>query len=72
MRRHARSTATHSAENERLVAASRTLNAQLRAALETIDDMQDAEDAPPAAKDDGQNTWPGAREAGIARHTLGA
>jgi cell division septum initiation protein DivIVA len=52
-----------SAENERLVTASRTLRAQLRAALETIDDVQDAEDAPPAAKDDGQNTWPGAREA---------
>jgi cell division initiation protein len=51
------------AENERLVAASRTLKAQLRAALETIDDVQDAEDAAPAAKDDGQNTWPGEREA---------
>jgi hypothetical protein len=32
-------------------------------ALETIDDVQDAEDTPPAAKDDGQNTWPGEREA---------
>src|SRR2546423_133304 len=49
------------AENERLIAASRTLKAQLRAALETIDDVQDAEDAQPAEK--GQNTWPGAREA---------
>jgi hypothetical protein len=28
-----------------------------------IDDVQDAEDAPPATKDDGQNTWPGEREA---------
>jgi hypothetical protein len=39
------------------------LKAQLRAALETIDDAQDAEDAPPAAEDDGQHTWPGEREA---------
>jgi cell division initiation protein len=50
------------AENERLIVESRRLRAQLRAALETIDDVQDAEDAPPA-KDDGQNTWPGEREA---------
>jgi len=52
-----------SAENERLITESRKLRAQLRAALETLDDVQDAEDAPPATKDDGQNTWPGAREA---------
>ena len=40
------------------------LKAQLRAALETIDDVQDAEDAPPPRReDDGQNTWPGEREA---------
>jgi cell division initiation protein len=48
------------AENERLVAGSRKLRAQLRAALETIDDAQDADDqdgGPP------QNTWPGEREA---------
>ncbi len=51
------------AENERLITESRRLKAQLRAALETIDDVQDAEDAAPAPKDDGQNTWPGAREA---------
>jgi cell division initiation protein len=50
------------AENERLIVESRRLRAQLRAALETIDDVQDAEDTPPA-KDDGQNTWPGEREA---------
>jgi cell division initiation protein len=50
------------AENERLVVESRRLRAQLRAALEMIDDVQDAEDAPPT-KDDGQNTWPGEREA---------
>lgn len=51
------------AENERLINESRKLKAQLRAALEMIDDVQDAEDAPPATKDDGQNTWPGEREA---------
>ena len=51
------------AENERLITESRRLRAQLRAALETIDDVQDAEDEQPAAKDDGQNTWPGEREA---------
>ena len=51
------------AENERLITESRKLKAQLRTALETIDDVQDAEDAQPAPKDDGQNTWPGEREA---------
>jgi cell division initiation protein len=51
------------AENERLVAESRRLRTQLRAALEAIDDAQDAEDATPPEKDDGQNTWPGEREA---------
>jgi cell division initiation protein len=51
------------AENERLIADARRVRAQLRAALESIDDVQDAEDAAPAEKDDGQNTWPGAREA---------
>jgi cell division initiation protein len=51
------------AENERLIIESRRIKAQLRAALETIDDVQDAEDAAPAPKDDGQNTWPGEREA---------
>jgi cell division initiation protein len=51
------------AENERLVIESRRIKAQLRAALETIDDVQDPEDAAPAPKDDGQNTWPGEREA---------
>jgi hypothetical protein len=52
------------AENERLSAESRRIKAQLRSALEALDDVQDAEDAaaaPPA--DDGQNTWPGEREA---------
>jgi cell division initiation protein len=51
------------AENERLIVESRRIRAQLRAALETIDDVQDAEDAAPVVKDDGQNTWPGEREA---------
>jgi cell division initiation protein len=50
------------AENERLVTETRRLRAQLRAALETIDDVQDAEDAA-SGKDDGQSTWPGEREA---------
>jgi cell division initiation protein len=51
------------AENERLIMESRKIKAQLRAALEMIDDVQDAEDAAPATNDDGQNTWPGEREA---------
>jgi cell division initiation protein len=52
------------AENERLIMDSRKIKAQLRAALEMIDDVQDAEDAAPATNDDGgQNTWPGEREA---------
>ena len=49
------------AENERLVTDSRKLRAQLRAALEQIDDLQDAEDQQP--EEDPQNTWPGEREA---------
>jgi cell division initiation protein len=52
------------AENERLVMESRKIKAQLRAAFEMLDDIQDAEDAAPVAEDDGgQNTWPGEREA---------
>jgi cell division initiation protein len=51
------------AENDHLVSESRKLRAQLRAALETIDDMQDSEDAGPESDDGGQNTWPGEREA---------
>jgi cell division initiation protein len=50
-------------ENERLVAESRKLRAQLRAALETIDDLQDAEDTAPAEENSGEHTWPGEREA---------
>jgi cell division initiation protein len=44
------------AENERLARDSRRLRAQLKAALETIEEM-DGEDEP------GQSTWPGEREA---------
>jgi cell division initiation protein len=50
-------------ENERLIDESRRLKAQLRAALELIDDAQGADDAAPAEGDDRQNTWPGEREA---------
>jgi cell division initiation protein len=48
------------AEHERLVIDSRRLRAQLRGALETIDDVPAAEEP---AGDGGQNTWPGARDA---------
>ena len=48
-------------ENERLVAESRRLRTALRMALETLEDA--APDEVPEVKDDGQNTWPGAREA---------
>jgi cell division initiation protein len=48
------------AENERLVAESRKLRAQLRAALESIDELPE-----PAkeTEDNGGTTWPGEREA---------
>ena len=49
------------AENERLISESRKIRAQLRAALETIDDAPAA--AEPEKQDDGQHTWPGEREA---------
>jgi cell division initiation protein len=45
------------AENERLVIASRRLRAQMREALETMDDESDSD-----AKN-GNTTWPGEREA---------
>ena len=48
-------------ENERLVAESRRLRTALRMALETLEDV--APDEVPQAEDDGQNTWPGEREA---------
>jgi cell division initiation protein len=46
------------AEHERLVTDSRRLRAQMRAALETIE--EEPADAP---ADDGSTTWPGEREA---------
>jgi len=49
------------AENERLVAESRRLRTAMRMALETLEDVEPGE-APPVG-DDGQNTWPGEREA---------
>jgi cell division initiation protein len=48
-------------ENERLVAESRRLRTALRMALETLEDV--APDEVPQVEDDGQNTWPGEREA---------
>src|SRR6266513_775159 len=50
------------AEHERLITESRRLRAQLRAALETIDDVPAGEKAG-EDEDDGQGTWPGEREA---------
>ena|SRR3989449_6554624 len=51
------------AENERLIAESRRLRAALRMALETLEDVAPEEADAPPAQDDGQNTWPGEREA---------
>jgi cell division initiation protein len=51
------------AENERLIVDSRRIRAQLRAALETIDDAPAAETEKPEKQDDSQHTWPGEREA---------
>jgi cell division initiation protein len=48
------------AENERLVAESRKLRVQLKAALETIDDVREPDTA---REDTGSTTWPGEREA---------
>jgi cell division initiation protein len=48
-------------ENERLVAESRRMRTALRMALETLEDV--APDEVPQVEDDGQNTWPGEREA---------
>jgi cell division initiation protein len=50
------------AEHERLITESRRLRAQLRAALETIEDVPAGEKAG-EDEDDGQGTWPGEREA---------
>jgi cell division initiation protein len=51
------------AEHERLIGESRRLRAQLRAALETIDDVPASPEADGGDEDDGQGTWPGEREA---------
>ena len=61
------------AENERLIVESRRLKAQLRAALETIDDVQEAEDAPGGAEGRRPEHVAGrARSRVDARHTLRA
>jgi cell division initiation protein len=51
------------AEHERLIGESRRLRAQLRAALETIDDVPASPEVDGGDEDDGQGTWPGEREA---------
>jgi cell division initiation protein len=51
------------AENERLITESRRVRAQLRAALETIDDVPAGEAGGADEDDGGQGTWPGHREA---------
>jgi cell division initiation protein len=51
------------ADNERLVAESRKLRTALRMALESFEDGAPDEEDAPATSDDGQNTWPGEREA---------
>jgi cell division initiation protein len=51
-------------ENERLLIDSRKLKLAMRMALEALDDVApDDGAAEPEAADDGQNTWPGEREA---------
>ena len=50
------------AENERLIAESRRLRTAMRLALDSLDDAAPENEAE-APSDDGQNTWPGAREA---------
>ena len=50
------------AENERLISSRASSRRSCVRRSRSIDDVQDAEDAP-ATKDDGQNTWPGEREA---------
>jgi cell division initiation protein len=49
-------------ENERLIAESRRLRTAMRLALDSLDDAAPESDVG-APSDDGQNTWPGAREA---------
>src|SRR3954452_275187 len=52
-------------ENERLLVESRKLKLAMRIALESLDDVApNVDDAKePEVADDGQNTWPGEREA---------
>ena len=52
-------------ENERLLVESRKLKLAIRIALESLDDVAPGGDGvkDPEAADDGQNTWPGEREA---------
>jgi cell division initiation protein len=50
-------------ENERLVAESRKLRLAMRLALETLEDVEPEETPAAEVADDGQNTWPGEREA---------
>jgi cell division initiation protein len=52
-------------ENEKLLVESRKLKLAMRIALESLEDVSpDGDDADaPEAGDDGQNTWPGEREA---------
>jgi cell division initiation protein len=49
-------------ENERLIAESRRLRTAMRLALDSLEDVSPESEAE-APSDDGQNTWPGAREA---------
>ena len=49
-------------ENERLIAESRRLRTAMRLALDSLDDGSPESEAE-TPSDDGQNTWPGAREA---------
>ena len=50
-------------ENERLIAESRRLRTALRIALDSLEDGAPEDAAAPPAGDDGQNSWPGKREA---------
>jgi cell division initiation protein len=51
-------------ENERLLLESQKLKLAMRIALESLDDVApDGDDATEPSADDGQNTWPGEREA---------
>jgi len=49
-------------ENERLIAESRRLRTAMRLALDSLDDAS-PESGAETPSEDGQNTWPGAREA---------